>query len=66
VDGSGLGEAGRAGVGERDNDLAPVGVGGASPDEALVNESGHAAGHARARDQRPRCEFGHAQVVTGQ
>src|SRR5437763_8278234 len=45
---SGLAEAGHADVGERDQDSTPVGVGGASTNEALVNQAGDTAGHARA------------------
>ena len=48
VDRSGRGEAGHAGVGQRDHDATPVGVGGASRNEALAHQAGHAAGHARA------------------
>src|SRR5207302_8494552 len=45
VDGSGLGEARYAGVGQRDDDAACVCIGVGSPDEAFIDQPGDTAGH---------------------
>src|SRR6266571_1424907 len=45
VDGSGLGEARHAGVGQRDDDAACVRIGVGSPDEAFLDQPGDPPGH---------------------
>src|SRR5207249_6097155 len=46
VDRSGLGEARHAGVGQRDDDTACVGIGVGSPDEPFLDQPGYTPGHA--------------------
>src|SRR5438105_4261666 len=60
VDRGGLGEASYAGVGQRDDDTAPVRIGVGSADEAFLDQPGHTPGHAGLRDERSGREVRHA------
>jgi len=65
MDGSGPGQASYAGLGQRDHYATPVRIGGGSPNDALIDQPGHTAGHARAGDERPRRQLRHPQLATG-
>src|SRR5207247_4964311 len=64
VDRRRLGQAGDARIGQYDHDTTSVCIGVGSTNEALVNQPRDTASHARARNERPGREVGHAQLAT--